>query len=81
MALTQRRKLELAGDLSRVLPLLQRLHIVEKPKERHIVRNVIFVSGTIAAAVVAIVYCRRQGCCSGAVVAGNGGDAQAGSPT
>jgi len=32
MALTLQRKLELAGDVSRVQPLLQRLHIVEKPK-------------------------------------------------
>ena len=73
MALTFQRKLELAGDLSKLQPLLQRLHIVEKPKKRHRVRIVIFVSSTIAAgAVVAVVVCRRRGNCCGAV-AGNGG--------
>ena len=49
MALTVQRKLELAGDLARVQPLLQRLHLVEKPKKRFGGRNVILVSGVIAA--------------------------------
>ena len=81
MALTLQRKLELAGDLSRVQPLLQRLHILEKPKKRHRVRNVILVSSAIGAgAVVLAVVCRRRGCRNGAV-AGDGGYAQAGSPT
>jgi hypothetical protein len=80
MALTLQRKLELAGALSKVQPQLQRLHLVEKPKKRHLVRNAILVGSAIAAcAVVAVAVCRRRGCCSGAVVASRG-DAQAGSP-
>ena len=34
VALTLQRKLELAGDLAKVQPLLQRLHLMEKPKKR-----------------------------------------------
>lgn len=55
MALTVQRKLELAGDLARVQPLLQRLHLVEKPKKRFGGRNVILVSGVIAAVALALV--------------------------
>jgi hypothetical protein len=78
MALTLQRKLELAGDLSKVQPLLQRLHIVEKPKKRHRLRNVVLVGSTIAAGtVIAVVVCRRRGCCKGAVAANRG---EAGSP-
>lgn len=80
MALTLQRKLELAGDLSKVQPLLQRLHILEKPKKRHRVRNVILVSSAIGAgAVVLVVMSRRRSCHNSAVV-GNGGYAQTGSP-
>ena len=73
MALTLQRKLELAGDLARVQPMLQRLHLVEKPKRRHRVRNVILVTGAIGAvtAVVVAVCCSR--CCQNGDVAGNGG--------
>jgi hypothetical protein len=81
MALTLQRKLELAGDLSKVQPLLQRLHIVEKPKKRHRVRNVILVSTAIGAgAVVLAVVCRCRGCRNGAV-ADDGGPSETGSPT
>ena len=80
MALTLQRTLELAGDLSKVQPLLQRLHILEKPKKRHRARNMILVSCAIGAgAVIAVVVRRRQGRCDGAVF-GNGGSGQAGLP-
>jgi hypothetical protein len=80
MALTFQRTLELSGVLSKVKPQLERLHLVEKSKKRHLLRNVVLVGSTIAAgAVVAVVVCRRRGCCNGAA-AGNGGDAQASSP-
>jgi hypothetical protein len=80
MALTLQKKLELAGALSKVQPQLQRLHIVEKPKQRHVLRNVILIGSTIAVgAVVAVAVCRRRACCGGAV-AGNAGDAKASSP-
>jgi len=81
MALTLQRKLELAGDLAKVQPLLQRLHVVKKPepKKRHLVRNVILVGSAIAvgAAVFALVF-RRRGCQNSAV-AGDGGYVQTGS--
>jgi hypothetical protein len=78
MALTLQRKLELAGDLAKVQPLLQRLRIVEKPKQRHHVRNVILVSSAISAlAVVVFVVRGRRGCDNGAA-ADNGGFEQAG---
>ena len=81
MALTLQRKLELAGDLAKVQPVLQRLHLVEKPKKRHHVRNVILVTSVIGAvAVVAVAVCRRR-CCHNGDVAGNGGYEQASSPT
>ena len=80
MALTLQRQLELAGDLSKVQPLLQRLHVV-KPKKRHLVRNVILASSAIGAgAVVLAVAFRRRGRHNSAV-AGNGGYAQTRSPT
>lgn len=60
MALTLQRKLELAGDLAKVQPLLQRLRIVEKPKERHGVRNVILASSVIGAVVLAAVAVLRR---------------------
>ena len=80
MALTLQRKLELAGDLAKVQPMLQRLHLVEKPKKRHRVRNVMVVTSAIGAgAVVAVVLCSRR-CCRNGDVAGNGGYEQASSP-
>lgn len=80
MAFTLQRKLELAGILSQVQPQLQRLHIVEKPKERHLLRNVALVGSAIAAgAIVAVVVFRSRRCRDGAV-AGAGADAQARSP-
>ena len=81
MALTLQRKLELAGDLAKAQPLLQRLHILVKPKKRHRVRNVILVTSAIGAgAVVVVAVCRRR-CCHNGYVAGNGGYEQASSPT
>lgn len=80
MALTLQSGLELAGGLPKVQPQLQRLHIVEKPKKRHVLRNAVFVGSTIAGgAFVAVFVCRRRGWCSGAV-AGDEGDAQASVP-
>jgi hypothetical protein len=83
VALSLQRKLELAGDLSKVQPLLQRLHVLKKPKpkQRHHVRNVILVSSAVGAcAVVLAVVFRRRGCQT-TTVPGNGWDAQTGSPT
>ena len=80
MALTLQKKLELAGDLAKVQPMLQRLHLVEKPKQHHRVRNVILVSAIGAGAVVAVVVCSRR-CCRNGDVAGNGGHEPASSPT
>jgi len=81
MALTLQRKLELAGDLAKLQPLLQRLHILEKSKQRHRVRNVILVTSAIGAgAVVAVAVCRRR-CCFSGDVAGNGEHEQASSRT
>ena len=78
MAMTLQRKVELAAVSAMVQPLLERLHLVEKPKERRVLRDIALVgSGFVAGAVVAVAACRR-GCCGG--VAGNAGDAQAGSP-
>jgi len=80
MALTLQRKLELAGDLAKVQPMLQRLHLVEKPKKRHHVRNVILVTSAIGAgAGVVVAVCRHRCCCNGDV-ARNEGFEQAGSP-
>ena len=64
MALSLQKKLELAGDLAKVQPLLQRLHLVEKPKQRHRVRNVILVSSAISAVVILVAVARgRRACC------------------
>ena len=81
MALTLQKKLELAGDLAKVQPLLQRLHLVEKPKQRHRVRNVILVTSAIGAVAVVVIAVRRSRCCRNGDVAGNGGFEQASSPT
>jgi len=81
MALTLQKKLELAGDLAKVQPLLQRLHLVEKPKQRHRVRNVILVTSAIGAVAVVVVAVCRSRCCRNGDVAGNGGFEQASSPT
>jgi hypothetical protein len=44
----------LAGDLAKVQPLLQRLHVVEKPKKRFGGRNVILVIGAVALVLAAV---------------------------
>jgi hypothetical protein len=79
MALSLQRKLELAGDLAKVQPLLQRLHLVEKPRQRHRLRNVILVGALIAAvAAVALALSNRCSRPDGSAV-GDGDDAGAGS--
>lgn len=63
MGLSLQRKLELAGDLARVQLLLQRLHVIERPKKRRPVRSLI-VAGSIIAlgtVVAAVVFGRK--CC------------------
>jgi hypothetical protein len=52
----------LAGDLAKVQPLLQRLHLVEPPKKRADGRRLILVSSVIAALalVLAAVAVRRR---------------------
>ena len=82
MALTVQRKLELAGDLAKVQPLLQRLHLLEKPKKRFGGRNFILVSSVIGAAALALtaVVVRRRLRRLDGVVAGDRDDPQADSP-
>jgi len=61
MALSLQRKLELAGDLAKVQPLLQRLHLIEKPKQSHRLRNVPLVGALIGAvAAVALALGSRR---------------------
>ena len=48
MALTLQRKLELAGDLSKVLPLLQRLHFSEKPRNALTLQRRLELAGDLA---------------------------------
>jgi len=79
MALTLQRKLELAGDLAKVQPLLQRLHVLEKPKPRHRVRNAILVGGALGAGAAALVVVLRRGRRTGALP-GEGVQAQTDSP-
>jgi hypothetical protein len=82
MALTLQRKLELAGDLAKVQPLLQRLHLVEPPKKRFGGHNLILVSSVIAALAVVLaavaVRCRSRAL-DGAAAGED--DLQADSPT
>jgi len=82
VALTVQRKLELAGDLAKVQPLLQRLHLLEKPKKRFGGRNVIVVSSVIGAValVLAAVAVRRRLRPLDGVVVGDGDEPQADSP-
>ena len=79
MALSLQRKLELAGDLAKVQPLLQRLHLVEKPKQSHRLRNGILV-GALIAAVAAVALAMSRRCRPEASAAGDGDDAVVGSP-
>jgi hypothetical protein len=80
LAVTLQKKLELAGDLAKVQPLLQRLRIVEKPKERHGVRNVILASSVIGAVVLAAVAVLRRRARLDAVIADEGDYSRADSP-
>jgi hypothetical protein len=82
MALALQKKLELAGDLSRVQPLLQRLHLMEKPKKRHRLRNVMLVLSALGAgAVVAVVASRCCRGCRNDAVADSGVSAEPNSTT
>jgi len=78
MALSLQKKLELAGHLAKVAPLLQRLHLVEKPKQRHRLRNVILVGTLIGAAAAVVVAMSSRRCRPDGAAVGNGGDAGAG---
>jgi hypothetical protein len=73
VAVTLQKKLELAGDLAKVQPLLQRLHLVEEPKRRFGGR-VILLSGVIAviALALAAVAVRRRRVLAVAVLAEEG---------
>jgi hypothetical protein len=57
VGLSLQRKLELAGELAKVQPMLVRLRLIEKPKKRRPVRRLILAGsmiavGTVIAAVV-----------------------------
>jgi hypothetical protein len=62
MALSLQKKLELAGDLAKVQPLLLRLHLIEKPKKRHRLRSLIVAGGVIAlvTVVAGVVFGRKR---------------------
>ena len=63
MGLSLQRKLELAGELARVQPMLVRLHLIEKPKKRRPVRSLIVAGSVIAlVTVVAAVVLGRKRC-------------------
>ena len=79
MGLSLQRKLELAGDLAKVQPLLQRLHLVEKPKPRHRLRNVILAGALIGAVATVVVAMSSRRCRPGAAAVGNEDDSGVGS--
>jgi hypothetical protein len=83
VAVTLQRKLELAGDLAKVQPLLQRLHLVKEPKKRFAVRNIILVSSVITALtlVLAAVAVRRRRLLAVAALADDGDYLPADFPT
>jgi hypothetical protein len=62
VGLSLQRKLELAGELARVQPLLMRLHLIEKPKKRRPVRTLIVAGSVIAlvTVVAAVVFGRKR---------------------
>jgi hypothetical protein len=62
VGLSLQRKLELAGELAKVQPLLLRLHLIEKPKKRNPVRTLIVVGSVIAlvAVVATVVFGRKR---------------------
>ena len=62
MELSLQRKLELAGEFAKVQPLLQRMHLIEKPKKRRPVRT-LAVAGTVIAVgtvIAAVVFGRKR---------------------
>ena len=79
MALSLQRKLELAGDLAKVQPLLQRLHLMETPKQSHRLRNVILVGALIGAVAAVAFAIGSRRCRPGGSAVGDGDDAGAGS--
>lgn len=67
VGLSLQRKLELAGELAKVQPLLLRLHLIEKPKKRRPVRRLILAGSVIAVGtVLAAAVFGRQRCRAGA---------------
>ena len=62
MGLSLQRKLQLAGDLAKVQPMLVRLHLIEKPKKRRPVRTLIAIGSVIAlvTVVAAVVFGRKR---------------------
>lgn len=64
MGLSLQRKLELAGDLAKVQPMLVRLRLIEKPKKRRPVRSLVIAGSVIAVATIiaAVVFGRRRRC-------------------
>jgi hypothetical protein len=79
MALKFRKWLELAWRLAKVESLLQRLHLVQRPKQRFLLRNVVLAGSMFAgAAVGAGVVCgRRSRSRGGSTANGTGGSADA----
>ena len=77
MALSLQKKLELAGDLAKVQPLLQRLHLMEKPKPRHRLRNAILVGALIGAVAAVAVAMSSRRCRPGGTMVADDVDAQA----
>ncbi len=67
MGLSLQKKLELAGDLAKVQPMLVRLRLIEKPKKRRPVRYLVLAGSVIAVGtVIAAVVFGRQRCRAGA---------------
>jgi hypothetical protein len=80
VALTFRRRFELAWVFSKVVSNLQRRHVLKKPKKRHLRRNVVVLGSAVAAGVVvAGVVCGRHGRSRGASP-GNGAGAPPDAP-
>ena len=61
MTRTFRRRLMLAWLLAKLVSQLEKLHLARKPKQRHVVRNVVLAGSTLAVAVVVagVVHSRR----------------------
>lgn len=62
MGLSLQKKLELAGELAKVQPMLVRLRLIEKPKKRQPVRYLVIAGSVIAVGTIiaAVVFGRRR---------------------